>query len=57
MNSLTEIEILEIRKGSASFNNKLDALVKFTFLVVENRGRATEECKEAFLKQAIQKLI
>ena len=48
MNGLTEEEVLEIRKGSASFDSKLDALVKFTFSVVENRGKATEESKEAF---------
>ncbi len=48
MNGLTEEEILEVRKGAASFDSKLDALVKFTFSVVENRGRATEESKQAF---------
>ncbi len=48
MNGFTEEEVLEIRKGSAAFDSKLDALVKFTFSVVENRGRATEESKEAF---------
>ena len=48
MNGFTDEQVLEIRKGSASFDNKLDALVKFTASVVENRGRATEESKEAF---------
>ena len=48
MNGFTEEQVLEIRKGSASFDNKLDALAKFTLSVVENRGRATEESKEAF---------
>jgi len=48
MNGFTDEQILEIRKGSASFDSKLDALVKFTFSIVENRGRATEESKEAF---------
>ncbi|OYU80742.1 MAG: alkylhydroperoxidase [Flavobacterium sp. BFFFF1] len=45
---LTEDQILEIRKGSASFDAKLNALVQFTASVVENRGRATEAAKEAF---------
>jgi uncharacterized peroxidase-related enzyme len=45
---LTEEQILEIRKGSASFDAKLDALVQFTKSVVENRGRATIDAKEAF---------
>jgi uncharacterized peroxidase-related enzyme len=45
---LTEEQILEIRKGSASFDEKLDALVKFTTAVVENRGKVSIEAKEAF---------
>lgn len=45
---LTEEQILEIRKGSASFDAKLDALVKFTTSVVKNRGRASVDAKEAF---------
>jgi len=48
MNGLTEEQIIEVRKGSATFDSKLDALVKFTFSVVENRGRANEASKEAF---------
>ena len=48
MNGFTEEQVLEIRKGSASFDSKLDALVKFTASTVESRGRATEESKEAF---------
>lgn len=48
MNGFTEEQILEVRKGSASFDSKLDALAKFTASTVENRGRATEESKEAF---------
>ncbi len=45
---LSEEQILEIRRGSASFDAKLDALVHFTTSVVENRGRATAEAKETF---------
>ena len=48
MNGFTDEQIVEIRKGSASFDTKLDALAKFTASAVENRGRATEESKEAF---------
>ena len=48
MNGFTEAQILEIRKGTAGFDSKLDALVKFTASAVENRGRASEESKEAF---------
>lgn len=48
MNGFTDEQILEIRKGSASFDSKLNALANFTASVVENRGRATEESKEEF---------
>ncbi|NNV54927.1 carboxymuconolactone decarboxylase family protein [Limnovirga soli] len=48
MNGFTEAQILEIRKGTAAFDSKLDALAKFTASVVEHRGSATEESKEAF---------
>jgi uncharacterized peroxidase-related enzyme len=48
MNGFTDEQVLEIRKGAASFDSKLDALAKFTASVVENRGRASEETKEAF---------
>lgn len=48
MNGFTDEQIIEIRKGTASFDSKLDALAKFTASAVENRGRATEERKEAF---------
>jgi len=48
MNGFTEEQILEIRTGHASWDSKLDALAKFTASVVENRGHATTESKEAF---------
>lgn len=50
MNGFTDEQVLEIRKGYAPFDSKLDALVKFTASTVENRGRATEESKEAFFE-------
>jgi uncharacterized peroxidase-related enzyme len=48
MNGFTDEQVIELRKGSASFDTKLDALAKFTASAVENRGSATEESKEAF---------
>jgi len=48
MNGFTDEQVLEIRKGTASFDAKLDALAKFTASVVEHRGRATAESKAAF---------
>jgi len=44
----TDEQLLEIRKGRASFDPKVDALARFTSSVVENRGKASEESKEAF---------
>lgn len=48
MNGFTDEQILEIRKGTTSFDSKLDALAKFTASVVTNRGKATEESKNNF---------
>jgi uncharacterized peroxidase-related enzyme len=48
MNGFTDEQIMEIRKGSASFDSRLDALVKFTASVVEHRGHASIDAKEAF---------
>lgn len=48
MNGFSDLQVLELRSGSASFDNKLDALVKFAASVVENRGQATDESKDAF---------
>jgi uncharacterized peroxidase-related enzyme len=44
----TDEEILDLRLARAPFNEKFDALAKFTKSVVENRGNAKEEAKEAF---------
>jgi hypothetical protein len=41
MNGFTDDQVIELRKGSAAFDTKLDALVKFTASVVENKGKAT----------------
>lgn len=48
MNGFTEDQVLELRGGSASFDAKLDALVKFTKSVTENRGRADQDKVDAF---------
>ena len=46
MNGFSEEEILELRKGEASFDTKLDALAKFARSVALNRGAATPETIE-----------
>ena len=50
LNGFSEDEILELRAGSASFNSKYDALVKFTASVVENKGKASQTAKDAFFE-------
>jgi len=48
MNGFSEDQILEIRKGSATFDAKLDALAKFTLLIAENKGQVSNEAKAEF---------
>ncbi len=48
MNGFSEEQILELRTGSAAFDSKLDALVKFTASVVNHKGNATQATKDAF---------
>lgn len=48
LNGFTDDQVLELRKGSASFDSKLDALVKLTEAVVEGRGKVNEEIKSNF---------
>lgn len=44
----TDEQILEIRRGSATFDPKFDALAKFTASVVNNRGRVAEGTVDTF---------
>jgi len=48
MNGFTADQILEIRGGYASFDEKLNALAQFTQSVVENRGKVSDTAKESF---------
>ena len=48
MNGFSDEQVLEIRKGSASFDSKLHALARFTASVVKNRGNASTDEKESF---------
>jgi len=50
MNGFSDNEILEIRSGNALFDNKLDALAKFTSSVVENRGKASQKAVAEFFE-------
>ncbi len=49
MNGFTDEQILEIRTGSASFDDKLDALVRFVRTTTELRGHPAPEAVEAVL--------
>lgn len=48
MNGFDEDQILELRQGKASFDNKLDALVRLAKNIVENRGRTDEDVLDDF---------
>lgn len=48
MNGFYQEQILEIRQGFASFDAKIDALAKLTASIVENRGKASQNTKDAF---------
>jgi uncharacterized peroxidase-related enzyme len=48
MNGFTDEQIMELRKGSASFDKQLDALAKFAASTVSNKGKASEEIKKKF---------
>tara|TARA_R110002049_G_scaffold85790_8_gene218172 strand:+ start:1339 stop:1878 length:540 start_codon:yes stop_codon:yes gene_type:complete len=51
MNGFSDNEILEIRKGSATFDAKLNALAEFTEAVVTNRGKVSTDAKAAFFAE------
>ncbi|QDE37723.1 carboxymuconolactone decarboxylase family protein [Luteibacter pinisoli] len=48
MSGLTEAQIMEARRGRATFDAKLDALAVFTRSLVENRGKVDSEALDAF---------
>jgi len=49
MLGLTDAQILEIRRGRASFDPKLDGLVRFVREVAEKRGHVSATTTDAFL--------
>lgn len=48
MNGFTDEQVLELRAGKASFDNKIDALARLTRELVINRGRISDEVLENF---------
>ncbi|MCL6267357.1 carboxymuconolactone decarboxylase family protein [Flagellimonas myxillae] len=50
MNGFTEEQILELRAGRASFDNKLDALARLARNITENRGTTDAAVLENFFE-------
>jgi len=48
MNGFTEEQTIELRTGEATFDSKLDALVKLAGDIAENRGKITDEVLSNF---------
>jgi uncharacterized peroxidase-related enzyme len=48
MNGFSEDETIELRQGRASFDAKLDALVKLAKSITENRGKISDDELEKF---------
>ena len=55
MNGFTEEQILELRTGAASFDNKLDALARFVKDTTIQRGKPTAESVENLLAAGYDK--
>ncbi len=55
MNGFTDEQILELRAGHASFDSKLDALVKLAKNITEKRGHADQNVVDNFLEAGYNK--
>ena len=55
MNGFTDPQILELRDGYSSINNKLDALAKLAKNITENRGRTDETVLNNFFNSGYTK--
>lgn len=55
MNGFTDEQILELRSGKASFNEKYDALVKLASEINLQRGRVTDDVLENFFNAGYNK--
>ncbi|MFY0713536.1 carboxymuconolactone decarboxylase family protein [Seonamhaeicola sp. NFXS20] len=55
MNGFTDAQILEIRSGNASFDNKLDALAKLAKNATENRGNTNQDILNNFCNAGYSK--
>lgn len=48
LNGFTDEQIIELRKGYANFDNKLDALVKFAKSAIQNKGHVEQAILDQF---------
>ncbi|TNJ45425.1 carboxymuconolactone decarboxylase family protein [Tamlana fucoidanivorans] len=55
MNGFRDEQILELRAGKASFNNKLNALAQLAKNITENRGRTDADVLENFFSAGYTK--
>jgi len=55
MNGFSEEQTIELRKGHAPFDEKLDALVKLAKEIAENRGKVSEESLKNFFNAGYSK--
>ncbi|GAA4939979.1 carboxymuconolactone decarboxylase family protein [Algibacter agarivorans] len=55
MNGFSDDQILELRAGQASFDNKLNALARLARNITENRGRTDEAVLENFFNAGYSK--
>ena len=55
LNGLTEAQTIEIRKGSASFDKRLDVLVTLAKEITANKGFASTEAIDAFINAGYTK--
>ncbi len=55
MNGFTDAQILELRAGYSTVNDKLDALARLAKNITENRGRTTNDVIENFFNAGYTK--
>jgi hypothetical protein len=57
MNGFTDDQIIEIRKGGASWDNKINILAVTAQQIAANSGQIEAETLEAFIQQVTLKKI
>jgi uncharacterized peroxidase-related enzyme len=55
MNGFTDEQIIDLRKGSAPFDAKFDALVKTAKSIAENKGKVSDETLDTFFETGYTK--